>query len=260
MITWILGIILIIWVIIKRCGKEGKIKGEPLGMPRGTIRALNTLLIVTIPFNYLLLGEEIPGMITNAIFILMAFYFQTRKSGKEKLKRIVKYVKNPELLDKEEEPPKHPLYLPKFTVRISLVVILSAIIVINYLGPNVSFETTNTLLDILIIISSYIVGAFFRNISVSREKKRLKKQIEEIENYKNLSKYEIIEKLIDQEPTWLKQKSRNFLSLITLTTVITSLLLFTFKLDYTFQILMLFTVSLREALLLVINVYYGFRD
>jgi len=35
-------------------------------------------------------------MITNAIFILMAFYFQTRKSGKEKLKRIVKYVKNPE--------------------------------------------------------------------------------------------------------------------------------------------------------------------
>ncbi len=260
MITWILGIILIIWVIIKRCGKEGKIKGEPLGMPRGTIRALNTLLIVTIPFNYLFLGEEIPGMITNAIFILMAFYFQTRKSGKEKLKRVVKYVKNPELLDKEEEPPKHPLYLPKFTVRISLVVILSAIIVINYLGPNVSFETTNTLFDILIIISSYIVGAFFRNISVSREKKRLKNQIEEIENYKNLSKYEIIENLIDQEPTWLKQKSKNFLSLITLTTVITSLLLFTFKMDYTFQILTLFTVSLREALLLVINVYYGFRD
>ncbi len=260
MITWILGIILIIWVIIKRCGKEGKIKGEPLGMPRGTIRALNTLLIVTIPFNYLFDGVDIPGMITNAIFILMAFYFQTRKSGKEKLKRIVKYVKNPELIDKEEELPKHPLYLPKFTVRISLVVILSAIIVINYLGPNVSFETTNTLLDILIIISSYIVGALFRNISVSREKKRLKKQIEEIENYQNLSKYEIIEKLIDQEPTWLKQKSRNVLSLITLATVIASLLLFTFDLDYTFQILTLFTISLREALLLVINVYYGFRD
>ena len=66
MITWILGIILVIWVIIKRSGKEGKIKGEPLGMPRGTIRALNTLLIVTIPFNYLLLSQEIPGMITNA--------------------------------------------------------------------------------------------------------------------------------------------------------------------------------------------------
>ncbi|TKJ24771.1 MAG: hypothetical protein CEE42_09675 [Promethearchaeota archaeon Loki_b31] len=116
------------------------------------------------------------------------------------------------------------------------------------------------MLDILIIISSYIVGAFFRNISVSREKKRLKKQIEEIENYQSLSKYEIIEKLIDQEPTWLKQKSSNFLSLLTLTTVITSLLLFTFDLDYKFQILTLFTVSLREALLLLINVYYGFRD
>ncbi len=247
-------------MIIKRSGKDGKIKGEPLGMPRGTIRALNTLLIVTIPFNYLLLGQEIPGMITNAIFILMAFYFQTRKSGKEKLKRIVKYVKNPELIDNEEELPKYPLYLPKFTVRISLVVILSAIILINHFGPNVSFESTNTLLDILIIISSYIVGAFFRNISVSREKKRLKKQIVEIENYQSISKYEIIEKLINQEPTWLKQKSRNFLSLLTLSTVITSLLLFTFNLDYTFQILTLFTFSLREALLLLINVYYGFRD
>lgn len=108
MITWILGIILIIWVIIKRCGKEGKIKGEPLGMPRGAIRALNTLLIVTIPFNYLFLSQEIPSMITNAIFILMAFYFQTRKSGKEKLKRIVKYVKTPKLLDQEEEPQNIP--------------------------------------------------------------------------------------------------------------------------------------------------------
>jgi len=116
------------------------------------------------------------------------------------------------------------------------------------------------LLDILIIISSYIVGVFFRNISVSREKKRLKEQIEEIENYQNLSKYEIIEKLIDQEPTLLKQKSRNFLSVLTLATTITSLLLFTFTSDYTFQILALFTISLREALLLLINVYYGFRD
>jgi hypothetical protein len=260
MITWILGIILIIWVIIKRCGKEGKIKGEPLGMPRGTIRALNTLLIVTIPFHYLFVGENIPGMITNSILFLMAFYFQTRKSGKEKLKHIVKYVKNPELLDQEEEPPKHPLYLPKFTVRISLVVILSAIIIINHFGSTVSFESTNALLDILIIISSYIVGVFFRNISVSKEKKRLKKQIVEIKNYQSLSKYEIIEKLIDQEPAWLKQKSRNFLSLLTLATVITSLMLFTIPWDYEFQILTLFTFSLREALLLLINVYYGFRD
>ena len=108
MITWILGIILIIWVIIKRCGKEGKIKGEPLGMPRGTVRALNTLLIVTIPFNYLLSGEEIPGMITNAILILMAFYFQTRKSGKEKLKRIVKYVKTQNYLIKKKNLPNTP--------------------------------------------------------------------------------------------------------------------------------------------------------
>jgi hypothetical protein len=34
MITWILGIALIIFVLIKRFGKDGRVEGYPLGMPQ----------------------------------------------------------------------------------------------------------------------------------------------------------------------------------------------------------------------------------
>ena len=49
--------------------KEGKIEGDPLSLPRGTIRALITLLIVSFPLNNLIQGKEIPPIIINAVSI-----------------------------------------------------------------------------------------------------------------------------------------------------------------------------------------------
>ena len=69
MITWILGTLVIIWCLIARFREGGKIEGQPLRMPKGTVRAIITLMIVSFPFSYLLVNEEIPGVITNAIFI-----------------------------------------------------------------------------------------------------------------------------------------------------------------------------------------------
>ncbi|MHA1497440.1 MAG: hypothetical protein ACTSRT_07805 [Promethearchaeota archaeon] len=87
MITWILGILILIWCIVKRVREGGKIEGYPLGMPRGTVRALITLMVVAFPFNYLLISSTIPVEISNALFILVAFYFEARKSGKKKWNR-----------------------------------------------------------------------------------------------------------------------------------------------------------------------------
>ena len=88
MITWILGGILFIWIIANRFSQYGKIEGEPLGMPRGTVRALITLMIVSFPIGYLLTGETIPSLIINTIFIVVAFYFEARRSDHERLKQI----------------------------------------------------------------------------------------------------------------------------------------------------------------------------
>ena len=79
MITWILGIALIIFVLIRRFGKDGRIEGYPLGMPRGTVRAIITLMIVLFPFTYIIWPAQIPSEVVNTIFILVAFYMKRER-------------------------------------------------------------------------------------------------------------------------------------------------------------------------------------
>ena len=118
MISWILGIILIIYVWIRRFSKGGRVEGFPLGMPRGTVRAIITLMIVAFPFNYIspfnfIFGEtEIPAGIVNSIFILVAFYFEARKTEDTRLK-LLKEIRKPLLAKEEKRKLRKPLYLPR---------------------------------------------------------------------------------------------------------------------------------------------------
>ena len=258
MISWILGVILIIWIIIMRFSKEGKIEGEPLSLPRGTIRALITLLIVSFPLNNLIQGKEIPPIIINAIFILVAFYFEARKGIKEELKKIIKDIKSPEKLELERKTQKYPLYLPKYSVRITLIIILAFTLVYNLLGPNVPFVTTNTLQDILIIIVLFIIGAIFRAIGIALKKGKLKEEIENINGNKSLSTEDIIEKLSQKEARKWKTIGKSLISIILLVAILIALMLYT--LDIIILVIPFINISLRDTLLLLINVYYGFRD
>ncbi len=261
MITWILGGILIVWCLIKRFKADGRVEGQPLGMPRGTVRAMITILIVSFPFSFILIGEDIPGLIINAIFIVVAFYFEARKPGQDRMKSLIKEIKNPDKYDLEVRKEKKPLYLPKYTVRFTIITLLASIVILNALGPTVPFEATNTLVDILLILALYIVGGFFRGIGVLREKGKLKSKIIQMENYQSLSKYEILEKLEKLEkPSWWKQKGKNFLSIMTLTSVVTALICYTINWDLILLTLPFYEFSLRETLLLFISVYYGFRE
>ena len=49
MISFILLLIFGVWVIINRFSEGGKVEGHPLGTPRGTVRALSTIMIVAFP-------------------------------------------------------------------------------------------------------------------------------------------------------------------------------------------------------------------
>ncbi|MFX1374739.1 MAG: hypothetical protein ACFFA0_02900 [Promethearchaeota archaeon] len=260
MITWILGGIILFWILLKRFSQDGKVEGEPLGMPRGTVRALITLMIVSFPFGYLLRGETIPPLIINTIFIVIAFYFEARRSTEEKLKQIVNEIKTTDLktIDIKEE--KKPLYLPKYTVRFLLILMLVIIQVLIIILPDISFQAANTLADILLIVGLFMIGALFRSISKAREKKSLKEQIGEMDA--SLSEAEIIEKLILKEPGWWKSTGKSILSIIMLTTTSTALLFYTFDLDYEIVSLTQYEIELtmQGILLLLINVYYGFRD
>jgi len=106
MITWILGIILIVFVLVKRFNKDGRVEGYPLSMPRGTVRAIITLMVVSFPFTYLLVNQDIPAAIINSIFILVAFYFEARKSERGLL-NLIKTVKDPEKQARKEKEEKN---------------------------------------------------------------------------------------------------------------------------------------------------------
>jgi hypothetical protein len=260
MITWILGGILLFWILLKRFSQDGKIKGEPLGMPRGTVRALITLMIVSFPFGYLFTGEAIPPLIINAIFIVIAFYFEARKSIEEKLKQIVNEVKTTDLITFNKKKEKKPLYLPKYTVRFLLILMLVIIQVLIFVAPSISFQATNTLAEILLIVALFMVGALFRSILKAREKKTIRDQISEMDA--SLSDAELIEKLILQEQSWWKTTGKSLLSIIMLITTTTALLLYSFDIDYEIVSLTQYGIELTSQgiLLLLINVYYGFRD
>ncbi len=258
MITWILGGFLLVWCLYNRFQEGGRVEGEPLGMPRGSVRAFITILIVAFPFGYLIFGEEIRRYLVNAIFIVVAFYFEARRSGEEKLKQIIDEIKSPETVELDIRKEKKPLYLPKYTVRALLIIMLIIIQTIMFIKPDISFQITNTLADLLLIMGLFMVGTFFRSIAKSIDKKKIKEEIANMDA--SLSDVEIIEKLMLREPSWWKQKGKNVLSIIMLILVIIALGMFTF--NWTIEIISAryYTLSLSASLLLLINAYYGFRD
>jgi len=255
MITWILGTFIIAYVLYKRLSKDGRVEGYPLGMPRGTIRAIITLMIVLFPFTYIISNTQIPSEIISSIFILVAFYFEARKGEDYTLKIIAEFL-NPEKVAEEKRKTILPLYLPKYSVRISLLIILIVYYLIDTFVQNISLELTNTLIDILIIAILYFIGIFFRKIGQVWHKKKLKAQIEAIPNYKDLSKYVILEKLSERKRGGVNNVFKSIFSILVFLAISISLLLFTANIDIT----LIFNISLRTALLLLINLYYGFRD
>lgn len=267
MITWILGIILIIYVLIRRFSKGGRVEGFPLGMPRGTVRAIITLMIVAFPFNYIpplnfLLGEtEIPSGIINSIFILIAFYFEARKTEDDRLK-LLKEIRKPLIAKEEKKKLKKPLYLPKYSVRISLMILLIIYFIIDVYQP-LNLEIQNTLIDILTIVILFFIGTFFRVIGIGSKRRKLKEQVEQIPNYQELSKYDILEKLDQQKKSKSSGFWKSLLSIIVFFAIIISLYFYTVDQDVIIPLVIpviINTNSLRRALLLVINIYYGFRD
>lgn len=260
MISWILFAIFGTWVLINRFSEGGKIEDQPLGMPRGTVRALITIMLVSFPFWYIIIGGEIPGLIVNVIFIVVAFYFEARRGEHEKLKEIVDEIKTSDLHVEDVIKEKKPLYLPKYSVRFLLVVMLVIVQIMIFLQPSFSFLVTNTLTDLLLIIVLFIIGAFFRSVLRSRERKKTREKIANMDA--SLSDVQIIEKLMLEEPDWWKRTGKNVLSITMLIIVIIALLCYTYKWDYTIFTIpgLQYSLTIVGALLLFVNVYYGFRD
>ena len=192
---------------------------------------------------------------------MVAFYFETRKTKREKLSLLILEVKHPEKAEEEKEKEKYPLYIPKYSVRSLLVLMLASILIVNFYGPNVTFEITNTLIDIFIVIVFFIIGSIFRRIGSRGEEREFKSRVTtKLKETPTISDISMIKYLEEQEPGWFQKTFKNFVSILTLFAILVALAMYTIDLDYDLLILPLYTFTIRSTLFLMINIYYGFRE
>ncbi len=126
----------------------------PLGLPRGSIRALLTILIVAVVISQLIRGEEIPLLWTETLMIAMAHYFASRRFIRlppEEIKRLV----GEGLIELEAR----PLYLPSYSIRLLLIVAFTAVGIYLYAhGRLLELQA----LSILGVVLAYLSGVFLR--------------------------------------------------------------------------------------------------
>jgi hypothetical protein len=126
----------------------------PLGLPRGSIRALLTLMIVAVVIAQLVRGREIDVLWTETLMICLAHYFASRRFIRlppEVIKRLID--------EGHIELEARPLYLPSHTIRALLIASFAAVGVYLYRAGRL-FEPQS--LSILGVVLAYLLGVFVR--------------------------------------------------------------------------------------------------
>jgi hypothetical protein len=138
---------------------EGSPKSwPPLGLPTGSVRALLTLIVMAVVATKIVLGRELDSLWIETLLITLAHYFTSRRF----------VALSPEVLQRLEqdgiiEKERHPLYLPKNTIR--------TLIVGTFIGVGVFLFQEQRLfkepqaLALLTLVFAYLLGSIMRGIT-----------------------------------------------------------------------------------------------
>lgn len=148
-----------------------------------------------------------------------------------------------------------PLYWPKFTVRSLLVVLILLLFLTSYPTVLETIASHDTFTNLLITIVSFVLGLAGRQIGKSFISWRVRK----LAKRKGISLSDAGEEI---DPSMKKNSliMESILSIIVITAVLSSLFMFTFNLDPTIPLFGIVAISVRENLLQLINLYFGFRQ
>jgi hypothetical protein len=126
----------------------------PLGLPRGSIRALLTLMIVAVVIAQLVRGEEVQLLWTETLMIAMAHYFASRRFIRlppDVIKRLVS--------EGHIELEARPLYLPSHSIRLILIASFTGLGI--YLFLHNRWREPQAL-SILGVVLAYLLGSLVR--------------------------------------------------------------------------------------------------
>jgi hypothetical protein len=130
----------------------------PLGLPTGSIRALLALIVVAVVVHAVVKkGGQLDALWTETLLIALAHYFTSRRFVALS-PTVVKHLQDEGILEREH----HPLYLPRHTIRLVLLVVFGGLAWWLQTQGRL-FEPRS--LTLLLVVAAYVLGALVRNIS-----------------------------------------------------------------------------------------------
>jgi hypothetical protein len=251
MLSWIFLILLTLWMLRKRVG-QGKIDPNTgLGMPEGTIRAFLAIVIVSLPFTFFWRNEPVPSIVANMVFVIIAFYFEKRIEKTSVKEAVMQISEERKKLTRDEL----PLYLPKYSVRAILVLLVLILFINSYLVTNVFPTGINTFVDILAMVSSFVVGMLGRSIEVSAAKHKILKRVE-----KTGQSLQQVTQELEKESRLKAKRIGAIAAYLVCAALIIAMFLYTANVSIDIPLVAGLSLPLRETLFMSVNTYFGFRQ
>ncbi len=251
MLSWILLILLMLWMLRMRVG-QGKVNHNTgLGMPEGTIRAWLAIVIVSMPFMFFWFNVPVPSIVASMVFATLAFYFGKRIEKSSVQEAVMQISDGRKKVSKDVL----PMYLPKYSVRAILVLLVVALFINSYFVTSPLPTATNTFIDILAIVGAYVLGMAGRAIEVSAAKHKILDRMKK----KGQSLQQATQEL---EPE-LRVKTKRLgaaAAYLVCAALIIAMVLYTLNIQINLPLVAGLSFPLREAIFMYVNAYFGFRQ
>jgi hypothetical protein len=131
-------------------GLSAKPERHPLGLPPGSVRALLCLIVVSFVVAQTALGTSVAVVWHESLMIMLAHYFTTRR-----LVPLSKELRTRLEESGEIEREANPLYLPRHSVRVLMIVAFAGLGIYLYREGRL-FETQS--LPLLVSVGAYLLG------------------------------------------------------------------------------------------------------
>ena len=129
----------------------------PLGLPTGSVRALLTLIVVAVVVTRVALGRPPDPLWIETLLIALAHYFTSRRFVSLS-PAVLQRLEQEGVIEKE----RHPLYLPRNSIRTIIIGAFVGLGVYLYREPRL---ITPEAIALLSMVFAYLLGAIVRGIS-----------------------------------------------------------------------------------------------
>lgn len=136
----------------------------PLGLPTGSVRASLTLIVVAVVVSRVVLGRPMDPLWIETLLIALAHYFTSRRFVSLS-PTVLQRLEQEGVIEKE----RHPLYLPKNSIRTIIIGAFVGLGIHLYREPRL---VTPEAIALLSMVFAYLLGAIVRGISSWFTKRR----------------------------------------------------------------------------------------